>query len=172
MAENAASVEEEAAAEEAQPAPATAEGDASAKPRRGKKKKSSTARNNAKKSLAAQVEEEVEQLWATWFKNIPVYYARGLSFPGQLVLYDEFQDQNRSQARNLLTRKGESSKMIITGDIEQIHSAYLDRDNNGLVFAREILKGNPLVAQITFISSEIVRDPLVQFIVEHTTSNP
>ena len=96
----------------------------------------------------------------------PVYHARGLSFPGKLVLYDEFQDQSRAQARNLLTRIGEGSKMIITGDVEQIHSAYLDRENNGLVYARQVFKGHPLVAQITFNSSEIVRDPLVQYLVE------
>ena len=151
---------------------ASADADASTKSRRGRKKtKTSSSRVNAKKPLAAQVEDEVEQLWGMWFKNVPIYFARGLSFPGRLVLYDEFQDQSRNQAKTLLTRKGECSKMIITGDVEQIHSAYLDRSNNGLVFAREILKGNPLVAQITFSSGEIVRDPLVQYIVERTSKN-
>ena len=134
-------------------------------------KKSSNSRGeDNKKPLLKRVAEEVDKVWDAWFKNIPVYFARGLSFPGRLVLYDEFQDQSRTQAYALLTRKGVGSKMIITGDIEQIHSAYLDRDNNGLVYARQLLKGHPLVAQITFLPSEVVRDPLVQFIVQNKDS--
>jgi len=136
-----------------------------AKPKTARKRRK-TSTDKDKKSLVEQVEDEVEQLWKAWFRNIPVYHARGLSFPGKLVLYDEFQDQSRRQAYNLLTRKGEGSMMVITGDVEQIHSAYLDRENNGLVYARQAYKGHPLVAQITFNSSEIVRDPLVQYLVE------
>jgi predicted ribonuclease YlaK len=133
---------------------------------RATKKRNKDSSNKEKKPLLEQVEDEVETLWKAWFRNIPVYHARGLSFPGKLVLYDEFQDQSRRQAYNLLTRKGEGSMMVITGDVEQIHSAYLDRENNGLVYARQVFKGHPLVAQITFTSGEIVRDPLVQYLVE------
>ncbi|MBR5388999.1 PhoH family protein [Candidatus Saccharibacteria bacterium] len=145
---------------------------ASDKPRHSKSrdKDDKKEKKRENKPLLSQVDSEVETVWGAWFRNTPIYFARGLSFPGRLVLYDEFQDQNRAQAFNLLTRKGGGSKMVITGDIEQIHSAYLDRDNNGLVYARQLLKGHPLVAQITFLPSECVRDPLVRFVVENKAS--
>ena len=141
---------------------------ASGRPRHSKSKDKEDKRN--KKPLLSQIEDMVDEAWEAWFRNVPVFFARGLSFPGRLVLYDEFQDQSRSQANTLLTRKGGGSKIVITGDIEQIHSAYLDRDNNGLAYARQLLKGHPLVAQVTFLPSECVRDPLVRFIVESKAS--
>lgn len=130
------------------------------------KPKRSKSVNTEKKPLIKRVQDEAEQHWENWFRNHPVYLARGLSFPGQIVLYDEFQDQSLEQANTLITRKGENSKMVITGDIEQIHAKYLDRDNNGLVYAREILKGSPEVAQVTFTPNEVVRDSLVQFVID------
>ncbi len=126
--------------------------------------------DNKQQPVLKRVQTETEQLWENWFRNHPVYLARGLSFPGQIVLYDEFQDQSPQQALTLLTRKGENSKMIITGDIRQVRAKYLDHDNNGLVFAQEMLKGSLEVAQITFIPSEIVRDSLVQFIIDRSTN--
>lgn len=149
---------------------ANSKSSASNKPRHSKYDSDHKKDKKDKKSFLSQVDEEVDDVWNAWFRNIPIYLARGLSFPSRLVLYDEFQDQSRSQAETLLTRKGIGAKMVITGDIEQIHSAYLDRDNNGLTYARQLLKGHPLVAQITFLPSEVVRDPLVRFIIENKTA--
>ena len=129
--------------------------------KRGRKKA-----EDKKKSPLQQAESDVEEAWKALFRNIPVFNARGLSFPEMFVLYDEFQDQNRGQALTLLTRIGAGSKMVITGDVEQIHAAYLDRDNNGLVIARQVFKGEPRVAQVTFLPSEVVRHALVQCIIE------
>ena len=47
-------------------------------------------------------------------------------------------------------------------DIEQIHAPYLDHDNNGLVYASELLYNNPMVAQVQFVEDEVVRSPLVR----------
>ncbi len=118
-----------------------------------------------KMSIKKRIMEEVEQLW-DWFENIPIYHARGRDFTREIAIYDEFQDQNRSQADTLLKRIGDHGKMIITGDIEQIHSTYLDHDNNGIVYAREIVKDDPMVAQVTFTEEEVVRHPLVKLIAQ------
>ena len=65
-----------------------------------------------------------------------------------------------------MKRIGDHGKMVITGDIEQIHSMYLDHDNNGIVYAREIVKDDPMVAQVTFTEEEVVRHPLVKLITQ------
>lgn len=97
-----------------------------------------------------------------WFSSIPIENARGRDFAYELAVYDEFQDQNVSQADTLIKRLGSDGKIIITGDIEQIHAPYLDRSNNGLVYASRLLYDNPMVAQVCFTEEEIIRHPLVR----------
>lgn len=128
-------------------------------------------RKEKDKSLKALLDDNVENIWKNWFgPPVPIENARGDDFRGEIAIFDEFQDQNRTQARTLLTRLGTGGKMIITGDVEQIHAAYLDRDNNGLTFARNLLKGLPGVAQVTFTEDEVIRSPLVQAIIQRLSS--
>ena len=122
--------------------------------------------NDPQKSVKARLDDLVDLTWANWFSSIAIAYARGRDFNRVIALFDEFQDQNRTQADTLLKRLGQGGKIIITGDIEQIHSAYLDRDNNGLTYARELVKGAPMVAQVTFTEDENVRSPFVKFLVK------
>ena len=122
--------------------------------------------SDSKKSRKAKIIDEVEQLWTNWFENIPIAYARGRDFSHEIAIFDEFQDQNRKQADTLLKRIGQGGKIVITGDIEQIHAAYLDRDSNGITFARQLLANSPLVAQVTFTEEEVVRHPLVKMIAQ------
>ena len=126
----------------------------------------------SKKSIRARLDDKVENIWNNWFKNIPITYARGRDFSLEIAIYDEFQDQNHSQADTLIKRIGKDGKIIITGDIEQIHAAYLDRDNNGLVYARNSLKGMPMVAQVNFTADEVVRHPLVRMLAERQNTKP
>lgn len=114
------------------------------------------------KSVKRRLEDQVENIWSNWFSNIPIAYARGRDFSYEFVIYDEFQDQNRSQADTLIKRIGKEGKIVITGDISQIHAAYLNRDNNGLNYARQALIDLPMVAQVNFTEDEIVRHPLVR----------
>ena len=118
------------------------------------------------KSVKARLSDKVNLIWNNWFDNIPIAYARGRDFSSELAIYDEFQDQNRTQADTLLKRLGEAGKIIITGDIEQIHAAYLDRENNGLIYARRQVMDSPMVAQVTFTEDEVVRHPLVRMIAQ------
>ena len=123
-------------------------------------------KSGEKKSIKKQILEQVDQYWDCWFENIPIYYARGRDFMREIAIFDEFQDQNRTQANTLLTRLGHNGKIIITGDIEQVHSIYLDHDNNGIVYARQLVMDDPAVAQVTFIEDEVVRHPFVKMITQ------
>lgn len=124
-----------------------------------------------RKSFKRQLEDKVNLIWDDWFGDpVPIAYARGRDFSYEIAFYDEFQDQNRSQADTLIKRLGKEGKIIITGDIEQIHAAYLDKDNNGLVYARHILMDNAQVAQITFTDEEVVRHRLVRAIAKKQKS--
>ena len=105
-------------------------------------------------------------IWQNWFVSVPIENARGRDFSHELAIYDEFQDQNRQQADTLIKRIGEEGKIILTGDIEQIHAAYLDRSNNGLIYASQQLIDDEAVAQVHFIEKEVVRHPLVQRIAQ------
>lgn len=119
------------------------------------------------KTLKSRLNDKTELIWNNWFgPPIPIENARGDDFRDEIALFDEFQDQNLTQAKTLLTRLSGKGKIIITGDIEQIHAAYLDKDNNGLTFARNLLKGLPGVAQVTFTENEVIRSPLIQLIIQ------
>ena len=115
-----------------------------------------------KPSIKSRLKDHVDKIWDNWFSSVPIESARGRDFAYELAIYDEFQDQNAAQADTLIKRIGRDGKIILTGDIEQIHAPYLDQDNNGLVYASRQLFDNPMVAQVHFTEDEVVRHPLVQ----------
>ena len=119
---------------------------------------------SGKRSIKAKLADRVDLIWENWFSSIPIENARGRDFAYELAVYDEFQDQTISQADTLIKRLGDDGKIIITGDIEQIHAPYLDRTNNGLVYASRLLYNNPMVAQVCFTDEEVVRHPLVKIV--------
>lgn len=125
------------------------------------------------KSLKESLNNRVDNNYQNWFgEPIPIEFARGRDFSHEIAIYDEFQDQNFRQADTLIKRLGEDGKIIITGDIEQIHSNYLDRENNGIVYASKILKDSPMVARVSLLEEEVVRHPLVKLIAERQKSSP
>ena len=129
-----------------------------------------------KRSLKVKLKDRVNLIWDNWFSSIPIDNARGRDFSYELALYDEFQDQNASQADTLIKRIGDGGKIILTGDIWQIHAPYLDANDNGLVYASAQLFDHPMVAQVCFTEDEVVRHPLVKMIAkrqkEGKTENP
>ena len=135
-------------------------------------KKASTSDNGDKGEchVKTKVNNNVENIWKNWFDSIPIEYARGRDFSYEIAIYDEFQDQNRSQADTLIKRIGTNGKIILTGDIKQIHSPYLDENNNGLTYASDLLINNPMVAQLHFNEDEVVRHPLVKMVAERQKS--
>ena len=118
------------------------------------------------RSISQKVRDQINAIWDAWFSNIPIESARGRDFSHELALYDEFQDQNATQADTLIKRLGMEGKIVITGDIEQVHAPYLDSDNNGIVYATQLLYDNPMVAKVHFTEDEVVRHPLVKMVAE------
>lgn len=133
----------------------------------GKKKAKSQGSDDEapeKRSIKAKLADRVDLIWDNWFSNIPIEHARGRDFSHELAIYDEFQDQSISQADTLIKRLGTKGKIIITGDIEQIHAPYIDATSSGLVYASRMLMDSPYVAQVCFTEDEIMRHPLVKMI--------
>ena len=117
-----------------------------------------------KRSLKAKLKDRADLIWDNWFSNIPIEHARGRDFSYELALYDEFQDQNVSQADTLIKRLGTDGKIIIIGDIEQIHALYIDPSSSGLAYASRQLMDSPMVAQVCFTEDEVIRHPLVKMV--------
>lgn len=127
-----------------------------------RKRKESFGNGSAEKWL----KERVEMIWKDWFSSTPIEHGRGLDFTRVLAIYDEFQDQNPDQADTLIKRIGEGGKIIITGDINQIHTPHLSKSNNGLVYAAGQLYDIEMVASVCFTEDEVVRHPLVKLITQ------
>jgi phosphate starvation-inducible PhoH-like protein len=94
----------------------------------------------------------------------PLAYMRGRTLNDAVVILDEAQNTTISQLKMFLTRMGENSKFLVTGDITQIDLP--NRINSGLIKAAQILKGIPGIDFIYFSKEDIVRHPLVTPIVE------
>ncbi len=93
----------------------------------------------------------------------PLAYMRGRTLNGSFAILDEAQNCTVGQMKMFLTRLGESSKAIVTGDVTQIDLA--DPAQSGLVAAREILGGVEGIAFVTFGEEDVVRHWLVRRII-------
>ncbi len=87
-----------------------------------------------------------------------ITYIRGRSIPNAFILIDEAQNLSKEEVKTILTRAGVGSKIVLTGDIEQIDNSYLDATNNGLSYVVEKFKDIDLAGHITFTKGE--RSPL------------
>lgn len=85
-------------------------------------------------------------------------YIRGRSIPNSFILVDEAQNLSKEEVKTILTRAGTNTKIVLTGDIEQIDNSYLDATNNGLSYVVEKFKYSELAGHITFTKGE--RSPL------------
>ena len=94
----------------------------------------------------------------------PLAYMRGRTLADAYVIVDEAQNTTCAQMRMVLTRLGENSRMVVTGDITQIDLP--PNQTSGLVEAVEVLEGVEGVALCRFRDSDVVRHPLVQRLVQ------
>jgi phosphate starvation-inducible PhoH-like protein len=94
----------------------------------------------------------------------PLAFMRGRTLNEAFVVLDEAQNTTNAQMKMLLTRIGEKSKAVITGDITQIDLD--DRRASGLVKSQKILKGIPGIEFIYLTEKDVVRHPLVQSIIK------
>ena len=81
-------------------------------------------------------------------------YIRGRSISRQYVIIDEAQNLTPHEVKTIISRAGEGTKMVLTGDPEQIDNPYLDASSNGLTYTVERLKGHATCGHITLTRSE------------------
>jgi len=84
----------------------------------------------------------------------PLAYIRGRSLSNVFFIVDEAQNLTPHEVKTIITRAGENTKIIFTGDIHQIDTPYLDAQSNGLSYLIEKLKGQALYAHITLQKGE------------------
>jgi PhoH-like ATPase len=84
----------------------------------------------------------------------PLAYIRGRSFSDVIFIVDEAQNLTPHEVKTIITRAGENTKIIFTGDVRQIDTPYLDEQSNGLSYLIEKLKGNKLYSHITLEKGE------------------
>jgi PhoH-like ATPase len=84
----------------------------------------------------------------------PLAYIRGRSLSNICFIVDEAQNLTPHEVKTIITRAGENTKIIFTGDIHQIDTPYLDSQSNGLSYLIDRLKGNELYAHVTLEKGE------------------
>jgi len=84
----------------------------------------------------------------------PLTYIRGRSIPNQYMIIDEAQNLTNLEVKTIVTRAGEGTKIILTGDPYQIDQPYLDAINNGLVHVIEKMKEESITGSVTLKQGE------------------
>ncbi len=84
----------------------------------------------------------------------PLAYIRGRSLSNAYFIIDEAQNLTPHEIKTIITRAGEGTKMVFTGDMQQIDSPYLDIKSNGLAFMIDRMKNQELFAHINLVKGE------------------
>lgn len=81
-------------------------------------------------------------------------FIRGRSIPQQFMIVDEAQNLTPHEIKTILTRAGEGTKIVLTGDPHQIDNPYLDAESNGLSYAVRRFRGEAISAHVTLFKGE------------------
>jgi len=101
------------------------------------------------------IEQRIDRLLADGKLVLePLTYIRGRSIPHQFLVVDEVQNLTPHEVKTIVSRAGESTKIVMTGDINQIDNPYLDASSNGLSQLVERMKGQALCGHITLARTE------------------
>ncbi|MDG1674887.1 MAG: PhoH family protein, partial [Flavobacteriales bacterium] len=84
----------------------------------------------------------------------PLAYIRGRSLSNVIFIVDEAQNLTPHEVKTIITRAGENTKIILTGDIRQIDTPYLDEQSNGLTYVIDRLRGKDLYCHVTLEKGE------------------
>lgn len=105
----------------------------------------------ADKKAAGRAQELINQ----GMLNIePLTYIRGRSIPKQYLIVDEAQNLTPHEIKTIVTRAGNGTKIVLTGDVYQIDNPYVDSANSGLTYAVERFKGQQIAAHVTLTKGE------------------
>ena len=83
-----------------------------------------------------------------------ITFIRGRSIANAIMIIDEAQNLTTHELKTIITRAGENTKIILTGDIDQIDNTYVDSVSNGLTYAIEKFKEHSIAAHITLLKGE------------------
>ena len=84
----------------------------------------------------------------------PLAFIRGRSLSNIMFIIDEAQNLTPHEVKTIITRAGENTKIVFTGDVHQIDTPYLDENSNGLAYLIDRLKGEPLFAHVKLEKGE------------------
>jgi len=84
----------------------------------------------------------------------PLTYIRGRSIPQQFLIVDESQNLTPHEIKTIITRAGDGTKIVLTGDSYQIDNPYVDAANNGLVYLVDRFKDESISAHVTLTRGE------------------
>lgn len=84
----------------------------------------------------------------------PLTYIRGRSIPNQYMIVDEAQNLTPHEIKTIITRAGDNTKIVLTGDPYQIDNPYIDSSSNGLSYVAERLKNETIAGHITLLKGE------------------
>jgi len=85
---------------------------------------------------------------------VPLAYIRGRSFANIIFIVDEAQNLTPHEVKTIITRAGEGTKVVFTGDIFQIDTPYLDSHSNGLSYLIDRIRDHPLYAHVNLERGE------------------
>ncbi|MFP4366952.1 MAG: PhoH family protein, partial [Bacteroidales bacterium] len=103
----------------------------------------------SKELTAIEEMERMERLVIT-----PLAYIRGRSLSDVFFIVDEAQNLTPHEVKTIITRAGENTKIVFTGDIHQIDSPYLDMKSNGLSYMTDKMSGQDLFAHVNLVKGE------------------
>jgi PhoH-like ATPase len=95
-----------------------------------------------------------EMLKTQKLKISPLAYIRGRSLSNTFFIVDEAQNLTPHEVKTIITRAGEGTKLVFTGDIQQIDSPYLDISSNGLTYLSDKMTGQALFAHVNLVKGE------------------
>jgi PhoH-like ATPase len=87
-------------------------------------------------------------------KIAPLSYIRGRSIVRVYFIVDEAQNLTPHEVKTIITRAGEGTKIVLTGDVFQIDHPYLDSQSNGLSYCIEKMRDQPLYAHVNLEKGE------------------
>lgn len=120
---------------------------------------------NSDKGKSKVAKEKIEMLMnldtcTEVMEVLPLTYIRGSSISNAFIIVDESQNATPSEMKTIITRVGEGSKLVLTGDVNQIDNKFLSRECNGLTMAIKKFWNSDLYSHITL--NNVERSPLAE----------
>lgn len=127
---------------------------------RNRGRHSGGSRGGSKRGGGAQKETGDESVYLSLMQERglieleAITYIRGRSIPNAFILVDEAQNLSPHEVKTILTRVGEGTKVVMTGDYSQIDNVHVDVYTNGLTYAIERFKEHPIAGHVSLIKGE------------------